>query len=93
MTIYVDSQAALKALNSFTIKSMTVLDCRNVLEKAKSFVKLCWVPGHCNISGNESADELARRGSASEDLEIETSVKPPLCHFFQILHKHYLGRF
>ncbi|XP_058978632.1 uncharacterized protein LOC109613882 [Musca domestica] len=93
VTIYVDSQAALKALNSFTIKSMAVLECKNALEKFKSVVKLCWVPGHCNISGNESADELARRGSESVDLEIESSVKPPLCHFFQVLHKHYLGRF
>lgn len=31
VTIYVDSQAGLKALNSFTIKSMAVLQCRNAL--------------------------------------------------------------
>jgi RNase H len=28
-------------------------------------VGLFWVPGHCDILGNEKADELAKRGSGS----------------------------
>ena len=53
----VDSQAALKALNSSTIKSKVDLNCRRSLENAGLSIKLCWVVGH---SGNETADELAR---------------------------------
>ncbi|XP_058987393.1 uncharacterized protein LOC131806753 [Musca domestica] len=89
VTIYVDSQAALKALNSFTIKSRAVLSCREALEHSRLSIKLCWVPGHYNITGNETADELARLGSESTTIEIDNSVKPPLCHFLQIVHKHY----
>ena len=40
-------------------------------------VKLCWVPGHTNIKGNEEADRLARLGSQDETMII-LNVKLPL---------------
>ncbi|XP_073821296.1 uncharacterized protein [Musca autumnalis] len=89
VTIYVDSQAAHKSLMSYSIKSAVVLDCIKVLSDLKSAVTLCWVPGHCNIVGNEMADELARRGSESQDIIIENSVKPPLCYFMRLLEQGY----
>ena len=60
--VYSDSQAALKALESFTVKSRLVEECLNELNELgkKNRLKLCWVPGHCGISGNEIADRLAR---------------------------------
>ncbi|XP_073821437.1 uncharacterized protein [Musca autumnalis] len=82
VTIYVDSQAALKSLMSYSIKSAVVLDCIKVLSNLKSAVTLCWVPGHFKIVGNEMADELTRRGSEPQDIIIENSVKPPLCYFY-----------
>lgn len=81
ITIYVDSQAALKALESNTIKSSLVKSCREVLQalcRQCNTVKLCWVPGHCNIEGNEKADSLAREGSETDIGSADHSVLPPI---------------
>ncbi|XP_073837756.1 uncharacterized protein [Musca autumnalis] len=83
VTIFVDSQAALKAIKSCNIKSDVVLKCRSALETLTNGFRLCWVPGHRDYLGNERADKLARRGSQSTDLAIADSIKPPICHFFQ----------
>ncbi|XP_073841439.1 uncharacterized protein [Musca autumnalis] len=92
VTIYVDSQAALKSLMSYSIKSAVVLDSIKVLSDLKSAVTLCWVPGHCKIIGNDMADELARRGSEPQYIIIENSVKPPLCYFMRLLEQGYRNK-
>lgn len=66
IAIFVDSQAAIKAIASVTISSKIVLECRKELASldGQSTVALIWVPGHSSVYGNEQADELARQGSA-----------------------------
>lgn len=63
--IFTDSQAAIKALNSYKVKSKQVWHCLSLLTKLgqRNDVILTWVPGHSGIEGNEKADELARKGS------------------------------
>jgi ribonuclease HI len=63
--IYVlsDSQAAIKALHKCRINSKLVWDCILVTLVDHNKVQLIWVPGHEGIEGNESADQLAKRGS------------------------------
>ncbi|KAL1447090.1 hypothetical protein WDU94_000567 [Cyamophila willieti] len=65
--IFSDSQAAIKAINSFQVKSKLTWECQQTLLKLAlhNRVYLEWVPGHKGIAGNERADELARRGSAT----------------------------
>jgi hypothetical protein len=61
-----DSQAAIKALDSFQINSKLVWDCHQSLVKLAEHnrVQLVWVPGHMGIDGNQIADQLARQGSS-----------------------------
>jgi len=40
------------------------VDARQVLS-AHNGVRLLWVPGHCNIVGNERADQLAKQAAAT----------------------------
>ena len=76
INIFTDSQAAIKSLNSSTIRSKTVRDCLTALAEVSDYfhVKITWFTGHSDIAGNCMADELARAGTnlivRSEHLSI-----------------------
>lgn len=59
--------SAIKALESVKTTSKLVWECKKLLKTLSSSNKITitWVPGHASIEGNEEADELARRGSAT----------------------------
>ena len=58
MYILFDSQAAIKALDSFQIISKLGWDCHQSLVKLAEHnrIQLLWVPGHMGIDRNETAD-------------------------------------
>jgi len=79
--IFYDSQAALKALSSPKVTSGLVAECLDVLFALASLneVTLIWVPGHCDILGNEEADKLAQQASAMLLLGPEPALGIPRC--------------
>lgn len=74
--IYSDSQAALRALDSYATKSKTVLNCLKSIEElsANRKVTLKWIPAHSGFIGNEKADELAKTASSKTHPEITLNI-------------------
>ena len=66
-----DSLAALGALDSPHIRSRSVFTCRISLDEIATQMNiwLSWVPGHRLIPGNCKADELAREGTTTTELQ------------------------
>ena len=61
---FVDSQAALLALNNKSISSRLVGDTVHNLNLLQSQARLVWIKAHVGHAGNERADELAKLGTA-----------------------------
>ena len=79
--ILTDSQSALKALSSDQVKSKLVWECLNALIalSSRNSLELRWVPGHRDIQGNESADELAKKGTEMPFVGPEAVVGISTC--------------
>ena len=62
---HIDSQSAIKALDSYNNKNKIVNECKNNLNKLATHntITLNWVPGHEGHMGNEVADRLAKTGA------------------------------
>jgi ribonuclease HI len=75
VSIFSDSQAALKALKSVRT-SLLVYQCQKALNDISALhaVGLYWVPGHARVKGNEIVNGLARCGSASRSVGPELAL-------------------
>ena len=67
--IFSDSKSALEALQNpphqDQITSKIALWISNLIAAHAVHVTFQWIPGHCNISGNETADKLAKIGATN----------------------------
>jgi ribonuclease HI len=79
--IFSDSQAALRALDGPEVTSNLVVECLDALSvlAGQNEVTLAWVPGHCDIPGNEEADRLARQASGLPLHGPESALGIPKC--------------
>ncbi len=76
IAILSDSQAALKAISAYEIRSLLVEECIGRLNRlaACNRVHLIWVPGHKGVAGNELADELARSAATTRMMGPEPYI-------------------
>ena len=75
--IFSDSRSVLLAVKGNRTNHPWVVKIRRELAKFSDVVDLCWVPAHCDINGNECADQLAKSGASStRNPEIETVPYP-----------------
>lgn len=44
-----------------------------------------YVPGHCNIEGNEVVNKLARQGSTNQSVSMERSVESQISNIVRII--------
>ncbi|GFW69048.1 hypothetical protein TNCV_2919461 [Trichonephila clavipes] len=63
-TQFDDSTSALQALSNYNENNcLRVQNCRELLGKINGKIVFQWVPSHCGLWGNESADFLAKKGT------------------------------
>ena len=80
--IFSDSQSALQALKPSAYSSPLAQEIKLMIYRASSNntqVSLCWVPAHCNILGNESADKAAKT-AADSTVEGRLIAAKPIPH-------------
>ncbi|KAJ4439355.1 hypothetical protein ANN_07477 [Periplaneta americana] len=62
-----DSKAAIQGIcSNATKKSTKIRECYKMLtklQKVNKIVHLQWIPAHCGVMGNETADTLAKKGT------------------------------
>ncbi|GBP12692.1 hypothetical protein EVAR_74051_1 [Eumeta japonica] len=80
--IVTDSQAAIKSLTGMYTTSSLVQECRASLNEMARHtnVTLKWVRGHGSDRGNDTADELARRGQPCRRRTSRPSADCPSLH-------------
>ena len=67
--IFTDSLSSLLALSDFNTSHpiiQNILTLLTSLHRAEKSVEFCWIPSHVGISGNEQADEAAKRAARSQ---------------------------
>ena len=79
IVIFTDSMSTLKALLNLEfsypgIESLA-LAVNNLLTSYDVQLTLQWIPGHCDLLGNEKADKLAKEGAKQDQPDTPASYK------------------
>lgn len=75
--VYSDSRSALQAIKGQSSCKIVqeILGLVVILKRREIKVVFCWIPGHCNITGNENADKEAK---SAVDLTVISSQEIPV---------------
>jgi hypothetical protein len=77
--IHSDSESAIKALKARRASSKLVSECHSLIRKAeeKYHISIEWIGGHCDHTGNEWADSLAKEATTEASLGPEPFIPIP----------------
>ena len=73
MCILSDSLSALNVLNHFKSDHAIVLDIKHLMLSIRAqgiIVHFEWLPNHCQIAGNEWADNIAKRATCKKKVDV-----------------------
>ena len=78
IVIFTDSMSTLQALENLEVSNHLGIDClalsiNKLLTSHDIQLTLQWIPGHCDLQGNETADRLAKEGARKEQPENPSS--------------------
>lgn len=85
--IFSDSQSVLTAVLGTSLNHPWITQIRRLIAESNGNLKLCWVPAHSGIAGNERADELAKNATNRPMLEASPSIPYP---DFKRMVRYYL---
>ena len=71
--IYSDSRSVVQSMEDRKTKHPLIRKLQHEIHEAKQnskTVKICWVPGHAGIEGNETADREAKRASGAGNVIV-----------------------
>ena len=91
--IFSDSFSCLQALPSFKYEHPQTLQIIEMIDKLKSqnkVIKLCWVPSHMGIKGNEKADEAAKSALL---IPVDKNIKISYTDTRSAITAHFKGIF
>lgn len=76
ISVFSDSQAALKALEKFKDCNRTTLAIKRNLRSLKitNEINFNWIKAHAGNHGNEEADRLAKEGTQKEDIDLNCKM-------------------
>lgn len=77
ITIFCDSQSAIKIINKYdTCHPVASLIQSWLIRLAsrKKEVRFCWIPSHTGLNGNEEADKLARAATTAIDAPMQIYI-------------------
>lgn len=73
------------AIKNPDINHPWIHDIRNKLINNPGRTEFCWVPAHINITGNEKADKLAKKGAAELGT---TNINTPYDDYKKLVRLH-----
>ena len=79
IVIFTDSQSAISIIGGYSLSFRTIVyaihSCFESIIADGRKIKIQWIPSHCGIQGNESADQLAK---AANNRPSWTQIETPL---------------
>ena len=92
IVIFTDALSVLQSLQSPKTKELNELTSALGILAERANLTLQWIPAHCGIQGNETADTLAKRGGNMDQTDTSVSYKEEKTIIRNIVQKRWSQR-